>query len=53
MQRDRLEINEAKTRIKSQWPLKIKRQIADIIITNNRDIEHMNSQIAAAIQNSR
>ena len=53
MQRDLLGINEAKARIKSQWPLKIKRQIADIIITNNHDIEHMRSQIATAMQNQR
>ena len=45
MKRDRLSLEEAKSRIRTQWPLDKKRKCADFVIDNSNDYSKTRSQI--------
>ena len=49
MQRDKLTEEEALKRIKSQMDIEIKRELADIVIDNTKDIKHLKDEVKDAI----
>lgn len=49
MTRDRLTLEQAQSRIHSQMPLAEKIALADVVLDNSRDLEHLYQQIDRAI----
>jgi dephospho-CoA kinase len=47
--RDRLSAAEADERIAAQWPLARKRELADVVIDNSGDGQHLIAQLEAAL----
>ncbi len=53
MQRNRLSVTEARSRLRAQWPLQRKKRVADYVISNQSSLQHTRMQARALLKELR